>query len=60
MKNKLTMDKNEKDLQEQEAPLKNTDKAFVKVNEDGSPKIPEVKENEEKKEGERITTLDHR
>lgn len=34
------MDKNEKTLQEQEAPLKNTDDAFVKVSRDGSPNFP--------------------
>jgi hypothetical protein len=31
------MDNTETKLQEQEAPLKNTDNAFVKVNKDGSP-----------------------
>ena len=34
------MDKKDTDLQEQEAPLKNTDNAFVQVSEDGSPSIP--------------------
>lgn len=39
-------------LEEQEAPLKNTDNAFVKVSRDGSPEMPEVeKEEDEKKEG---------
>jgi hypothetical protein len=33
------MNKTETNLREQEAPLKNTDKAFVKVNKDGSPGI---------------------
>ena len=32
--------KPDKRFVEQEAPLKNTDKAFVKVNRDGSPAIP--------------------
>ena len=30
----------ERQFDEQEAPLKNTDHAFVQVSEDGSPKIP--------------------
>lgn len=36
----MNMDKKEKQFVEQEAPLKNTDKAFVQVNKDGSPLIP--------------------
>ncbi|HEU4471623.1 MAG TPA: hypothetical protein VFR58_11095 [Flavisolibacter sp.] len=35
------MEKRITELQEQDAPGKNTDKAFVQVGEDGSPKIPE-------------------
>ncbi len=35
------MDKKEKQFTEQEAPLKNTDKAFVQVNKDGSPLMPD-------------------
>ena len=34
------MDKN-KNLEEQEAPEKNTDNAFVRVREDGKPEIPD-------------------
>lgn len=33
------MRRKDKDLKKQDAPLKNTDKAFVKVNKDGSPGI---------------------
>lgn len=35
------MDKKEKQFVEQDAPLKNTDKAFVQVSKDGSPLMPE-------------------
>ena len=35
------MDKKEKQFVEQEAPLKNTDKAFVQVNKDSSPLMPD-------------------
>lgn len=34
------MDKKKTPFREQEAPEKNTDKAFVKVNRDGSPEMP--------------------
>lgn len=61
----IFMDKKHIQLEEQEAPLKNTDKAFVKVNKDGSPSIPgtdekrhEEKETEvtpQKEEGERTS-----
>lgn len=37
---KINMNKKEKQFVEQEAPLKNTDKAFVQVNKDGSPLMP--------------------
>jgi hypothetical protein len=39
------MDKNKDRLKEQDAPLKNTDRVFVKVNKDGSPGIPQSAEN---------------
>jgi hypothetical protein len=39
------MDKNKDKFKEQDAPLKNTDRAFVKVNKDGSPGIPQSVEN---------------
>ena len=42
------MDENKNRLQEQQAPEKNTDKAFVRVNHDGSPAIPETAKQEEK------------
>ena len=42
------MDKEQIKLEEQEAPLKNTDRAFVKVSEDGSPVIPRDSEKENK------------
>ena len=34
------MERDENKLQEQEAPLKNTDNAFVQVNKDGTPLMP--------------------
>lgn len=40
------MDKKEKHFVEQDAPLKNTDKAFVKVSHDGSPSMPKTSEEE--------------
>jgi hypothetical protein len=36
------MEKNENKLKEQDAPLKNTDGAFVKVNTDGSPSMSQT------------------
>jgi hypothetical protein len=44
---------NENELREQEAPLKNTDKAFVKVSKEGSAEFPEAHEdgNRVSKEG---------
>ena len=49
------MDKNQDNLQEQDAPLKNTDHAFVRVNKDGTPSIPKTAENDkgEKKQQEK-------
>jgi hypothetical protein len=41
------MDKKQINLEEQEAPLKNTDNAFVQVNSDGSPLMPENNEDNE-------------
>lgn len=35
------MEKNNTQFQEQEAPQKNTDNAFVQVGEDGKPQMPE-------------------
>jgi hypothetical protein len=40
------MEKNNDRFQEQEAPRKNTDNAFVKVGEDGKPEMPAA-ENEQ-------------
>jgi hypothetical protein len=39
------MEKNENKLKEQDAPLKNTDGAFVKVNTDGSPAMSQTANN---------------
>ena len=41
------MDSNEKKLQEQQAPGKNTDHAFVQVGSDGHPVIPHTDTNEQ-------------
>lgn len=65
------MDKQNKDqqhtdrLEEQQAPLKNTDHAFVQVGRDGEPVIPERSNEEGSKhddlrEGDRVTTIKHR
>ena len=56
------MERDENKLQEQEAPLKNTDNAFVQVNKDGSPLMPSSNEEkkEETKREENLTTLDNR
>jgi hypothetical protein len=40
------MEKNENKLKEQDAPLKNTDGAFVKVNNDGSPSVSQSAQND--------------
>lgn len=44
------MDNRDTRFPEQEAPLKNTDKAFVKVNKDGSPALSPVSDKKTKKE----------
>jgi len=52
-------------LEEQQAPLKNTDQAFVQVGHDGHPVTPERSSNEkgqkdDLREGNSSTTLKHR
>jgi hypothetical protein len=54
------MDNNKENLQEQEAPLKNTDNAYVKVGKDGAPEFPETDKSTEDKKEDRTTTLDKR
>lgn len=59
------MEDKEKTLQEQNAPLKNNDKAFVQVGANGEPVIPQqsgVKgvKNEEQWQDDRTTNLDKR
>jgi hypothetical protein len=49
----MNMDKNEKQFVEQEAPLKNTDKAFVQVNKDGSPLMPDLGNQKKQDQSER-------
>ena len=44
------MDTNEKKLQEQDAPVKNTDHAFVQVGSDGQPVIPQTTNDEKDKQ----------
>jgi hypothetical protein len=44
------MDKNNQNLQEQDAPLKNTDQAFVQVNDDGTSSFPVDEETGEEKD----------
>jgi hypothetical protein len=55
------MEKNENQLQEQQAPLKNHDDAFVQVGKNGEPVIPKTTEEEDSplRDGEQ-TTLDNR
>lgn len=43
-------DKKERLLEEQEAPLKNTDHAFVQVSKDGSPHLPDRAKEQDPKE----------
>ncbi|HEY1114903.1 MAG TPA: hypothetical protein VGE66_15140 [Chitinophagaceae bacterium] len=66
------MDKQNKDqqphrdrLEEQQAPLKNTDHAFVQVGRDGEPVIPQRSDDEDNKhdnlrDGDSVTTIKHR
>ncbi|HEX2534204.1 MAG TPA: hypothetical protein VHK69_10735 [Chitinophagaceae bacterium] len=54
------MDKKEIPLQEQDAPLKNGDDAFVQVSEDGSPRFPEQDSAQDESAEERTTDLDKR
>jgi hypothetical protein len=66
MKESLIMeqkkDKNNDRFQEQEAPLKNTDKAFVQVSRDGSPHMPQSGEEnrESDMKPEKTTDMDKR
>jgi hypothetical protein len=43
-------EKKERILEEQKAPLKNTDHAFVRVNKDGSPELPHSTESQRSKQ----------
>lgn len=56
------MEKDQKILDEQQAPLKNSDNAFVQVGKNGEPVIPETAERNEDRaeERERTTTPDKR
>ena len=45
------MEKKKTGLKEQNAPGKNTDKAYVKVNRDGSPQIPDKNKQPDKNSG---------
>lgn len=55
------MENNENKFQEQQAPLKNHDDAFVQVGKNGEPVIPNVVEqDEQEKQDEKTTTLDKR
>ena len=44
------MDKDQERYQEQDAPIKNTDHAYVRVSEDGSPVMPDETEDKDKKD----------
>lgn len=55
------MENKEEKLQEQEAPLKNSDDAFVQVGHNGEPVIPKTdKKSNEQSRVEKPTTLDKR
>jgi hypothetical protein len=55
------MENNEKQLQEQQAPLKNHDDAFVQVGKNGEPVIPQKTDEEKDTQNEeRVTTIDKR
>lgn len=54
------MDKKEEQLIEQDAPLKNTDHAFVQVGKDGEPVIPQKHKNAKQEEDAAHTTPDKR
>ncbi|MDB5246169.1 MAG: hypothetical protein JWQ40_563 [Segetibacter sp.] len=52
---------NDKTFPEQEAPVKNTDNAFVRVGEDGSPEIPSASDKKtDIEKDDNVTTLDKR
>lgn len=55
----MVMDKKTEELQPQEAPLKNTDNAFVQVSEDGSPAMPRQTNENEKVGTDTTTDLEH-
>lgn len=56
------MENDKKILEEQQAPLKNSDHAFVQVGKDGHPVFPKTgqEKKEETKETDRDTTPDRR
>lgn len=56
------MENNDNKLQEQQAPLKNSDNAFVQVGHNGEPVIPQTdkKQTEQPEKDDRTTTLDKR
>jgi hypothetical protein len=60
LKKRKNMDSKETKLHEQDAPLKNTDDAFVQVGEDGLPIIPKQEDEKEKVSKEDTTDLDKR
>lgn len=63
---KHNKENNDNRLEEQQAPLKNTDQAFVRVGRSGEPEFPartEEKEgahNDNLKDPDRVTTIKHR
>ncbi|HEV7331625.1 MAG TPA: hypothetical protein VGN63_11345 [Flavisolibacter sp.] len=58
----MKMENDKKILEEQQAPLKNHDHAFVQVGKDGQPVIPQTSEKKEDElnSPDRDTTLDRR
>ena len=54
------MQKDQPRFREQDAPLKNTDKAFVRVSNEGFPEIPQEQKNKEEKAGGNKKTSDKR
>lgn len=56
----IVMEKKERQFDEQDHPLKNTDQAFVQVGKDGEPVIPKEEKKDEDHLRDRVTTIEHR
>ena len=54
------MDKKERQFEEQDHPLKNTDQAFVQVGKDGEPVFPKEEKKDDNGPWDDTTTIEHR